>query len=45
MGYVPRTSYPMRLFQQYLCRDLQTLSSGQFYETMYPPLQVALYIT
>ena len=31
------TSCLMRLFQHYLCWDFQTLSSGQFYETMYPP--------
>jgi hypothetical protein len=45
MGYVPRTAFLMRLFQHYLSKDLQTVSSGQFYETMYPPQQVALYIT
>jgi len=45
MGYVPRTSFLMRMFQHCLSRDLQTLSSGQLYETMYPPQQVALYIT
>lgn len=31
------TSGLMRLFEHYIGWNFQTLSSGQFYETMYPP--------